>query len=214
MSCKNNDIKELLPLYAGNELGQADLLRVKEHLRSCEDCGQEAALLRMMAEEPVPDPDDAFWAELPGRVYRAVREQDNNSLRRRLRDLLHGAILPRWAWAAATAGVVLIISLAIINPAVRHEAGLSGPGDDYLYDDAANHDPVLRHTSSTIAELTSSELDAVDAWAAEALSSLAFEAGENGTNAIDADLSEELAELNAPEADRLSTMLNDLVEEG
>jgi anti-sigma factor RsiW len=214
MLCKNNIIKDLLPEYVADALNEADLLRVKDHLTACADCAQEAALLRMMAGEPAPDPGEAFWAGMPARVYRAVREQEKKGLQHRLLGLLHGAILPRWAWAAAAVGIVLIISWSVINPGARRDVGLPGSGDEYSYDDASNHDPVLRHTSTTIAELTSPELEAVDSWAAEALSSLAFEAGANETNIFDADLSEELAELNAPEVDRLSTMLNDLVEEG
>ncbi len=211
MSCKNTDIKELLPAYAGETLTAEDLTRVKEHLRACADCAQEAAILRLMANEPVADPGEAFWAGMPGRVYRAL-EQEQAHRRHAGRpwyDLFRGAFLPRWAWAAAAAGILLALSWFIVNPALHQHVG-----EDYAYDDAASHDPVLRHTSSTIADMTPSELDAVDSWAATELSSLTSGAGPDVESALDTDLSEELAELDAPTADRLSTMLNEMKEEG
>ena len=75
MLCKNNTIKEMLPEYVADALEEEDMARVREHLIACSDCAQEAALLRMMADEPVPDPGEAFWAEMPGRVYRAVQQK-------------------------------------------------------------------------------------------------------------------------------------------
>ena len=212
MSCKNKDIKEVLPAYVSDELTGEDLTRVKEHLRTCADCAQEAALLRLMASEPVPDPGEAFWAEMPGRVYSAVQRDKavRRSTGRPWHDLLRDSAFSRWAWVAAAAGIVLVISWFIVNPMLHRGAGPAG--DEYAYDDTASHDPVLRHTSSAIAELTPTELDAVDSWAATELSSLAVEAGPAVESALDTDLTEELAELDAPAADRLSTMLNEMEE--
>jgi hypothetical protein len=168
----------------------------------------------MMADEPVPDPGEAFWAEMPGRVYRAVQQKEKGSPWLDLHELLHRLVLPRWAWAAAAVGIVLTVSLLVMHPSQRETAAPALPGEEYASEDASHNDPVLRHTSVTIAELTSPELDAVDAWAATELSSLALEAGANAANIFDTDPNEELAELDAHEADRLSTMLKEMDEEG
>lgn len=212
MLCTNKNIKDLLPAYVGEELNQADLSLVEEHVRTCADCTQEATLLRMMADEPVPDPGEAFWAEMPGRVYHAVQHQDKKGPQRNLHALLQRMILPRWAWAAAAAGIVLAISWFIMQPVPQEATAPVLPGEEYSYEDVSNHDAVLPHTSVNMVELTSSELDAVDAWAATELSAIALEAGTNVANVFDTDLNEELAELNSQEAERLSNKLEELEE--
>jgi len=205
MLCKNNNIKEMLPAYVADALEEADIARVKEHLIACADCTQETVLLRMMADEPVPDPGEAFWAGMPGRVYRAVRQEETRRPRLNLHELLQRVLLPRWAWAAAAMGIVFAVSWLIMHQAPQETI----VPEEYAVEDVFHTDPVLRHTSVAIAELTSPELDAVDAWAATELSSLALEDGANAANIFDTDLNEELAELNAHEADRLSTMLKE-----
>ena len=210
MLCKNNNIKEMLPAYAADALNEADIARVSEHLMACADCAQEAALLRMMADEPVPDPGEAFWAEMPGRVYRAVQQREKSRPRLNFHELLQRLLLPRWAWAAAAVGIVFAVSWLIMHQAPQETI----VPEEYAAEDVFHYDPALRHTSVAIAELTSPELDAVDAWAATELSSLALEDGANAANIFDTDLNEELAELNAHEVDRLSTMLKEPDEEG
>ena len=205
MLCKNNDIKDLLPAYAADALNEADSARVKEHLIACADCAQEAALLHMITGEPVPDPGEAFWAGMPGRVYRAVQQKEARRPRLNFRELLQRVALPRWAWAAAAVGIVLAVSWLIMHQAPQERI----VPEEYAVEDVFHTDPVLRHTSVAIAELTSPELDAVDAWAATELSSLALEDGANAANIFDTDLNEELAELNAHEVDRLTTMLKE-----
>lgn len=212
MLCKNKNIKDLLPAYVGEDLDQGDLTLVEEHLRVCADCAQEAALLRMMADEPVPDPGEAFWAAMPGRVYHAVQQQDKKGPQRNLHALLQRMILPRWAWAAAAAGIVLAISWFIMHPVSREATAPALPGEEYSYEDVSSYDVVHTHTSANMDELTSSELDAVDAWTATELSAIALEAGTNVTNVFDTDLNEELAELNSQEAERLSKKLEELEE--
>lgn len=210
MLCRNNDIKDLLPAYAADALKEDDIARVREHLLACADCAQEAALLRMMADEAVPDPGEAFWAEMPGRVYRAVRQEEKRRPRLNFHELLQRLALPRWAWAAAAVVVVFAVSWLTMHETPRETV----VPEEYAAEDVSHNDPVLRHTSVTIAELTPPELDAVDAWAATELSALAREDGENAANIFDTDPNEELAELNAHEVDRLSTMLQELEEEG
>ncbi len=210
MLCKNNDIKDLLPAYVADALEEADSARVREHLIACADCAQEAALLRMMADEPVPDPGEAFWAGMPERVYRAVQQKEKRRPRLPLHELLRRVALPRWAWAAAAAGIVFAVSWLLMHPSLQETTAPALPGEEYASEDVSPRDPVLRHTSVTIAELTPSELDAADAWTAAELSSLAREAGANAADIFDTDPNEELAELNAREVERLSTMLKEL----
>ncbi len=208
MLCKNNDIKDLLPAYAADALNETDSARVREHLIACADCAQEAALFHMITGEPVPDPGEAFWAGMPGRVYRAVQEEKTRP-RLGLRELLQRVVLPRWVWAAAAVGVVLTVSWLVMHPSPQRETVAPALlGEEYVSEDSHN-DPVLRHTSVTIAELTPPELDAVNAWAGMELSALAQEAGADPENIFDTDLTEELAELDSHEVDRLSTMLNE-----
>lgn len=214
MLCNNNDIKDMLPAYLADALEEADIARVKEHLRACADCAQEAALLRLMADEPVPDPGEAFWAEMPGRVYRAVRQEGKRRPWLDLRGLLQRVTLPRWAFATAAAGILVAVSWFTLHSTPQETTAPALPGEEYASEDVSHNDPVLRHTSVIIAELTSTELDAADAWAAAQLSSLALEAGTNAANVFDIDLNEELAELSSHEVDRLSTMLEELQEEG
>lgn len=213
MLCKNNDIKDLLPAYAADALDEAVSARVKGHLIGCADCAQEAALLHMITGEPVPDPGEAFWAGMPGRVYNAVRQKEKDRPRLDLRELLQRMILPRWAWASAAIGIVLAVSWLVVHPAPEKTTVTALSGEEYASEDSHN-DPVLRHTSVTIAELTPPELDAVDAWAAMELSALAQEDGANAENIFDTDLNEELADLDAHEADRLSAILTEQNEEG
>lgn len=214
MLCKNNDIKDMLPAYAADALSEADRARVREHLLACADCAQEAALLHMITDGPVPDPGEAFWAAMPGRVYRAVQQEETRHPRLDLREQLHHLVLPRWAWASAAIGIVLAVSLLVMRQAPQQAIAPAPSGEEYASEDVAHQDPALRHTSVTLAELTPPELDAVDAWVGMELSSLANEAGVNTVNIFDTDLNEELAELDAHEADRLSTLLTEQNEEG
>ena len=168
-----------------------------------------------MADETDPDPGEAFWAEMPGRLYRIVPTAGQKRAHGvSSQDLLRGMVLPRWAWAAAAAGIILTVSLLVMHQTPQNNIVPASQEEEYASADIAQHDPVLRHTSATIAELTPSELDAVDAWAATKLSSLAAEAGANATNMFDTDLNEELTDLNSHEVDRLSTILKELDEEG
>ena len=222
MQCRNNKIKELLPAYVGEGLTGNDRVRVEEHLHSCEDCGREARLLRMMAAESVPDPGEAFWAEMPGRVYQdvqrlhPVRGRKVKENRFDIFGLVRSLVLPRWAWAVAGAGAILLFSWLLMNP-VRQDTGepsSSGTGYSSEYDDVLIQDPLLAYASGNVAELTQTDLDTVAAWAGKQLSAIAVEAEAVMPPASDADLYEELAELNTHQIERLSVMLKERNREG
>lgn len=107
--CGNNDIQTALPAYLEGSLNEAERLLVEGHLGLCADCTAELAMLRELAAQPVPDPGEAFWASLPGKVARDLREVEAHNRRRSLTGLVAGLALPRWVWAAAA---VLVAALA------------------------------------------------------------------------------------------------------
>ena len=211
MICKNLDIKELLPDYVSETLDKHAKSRVENHLASCEDCSNEMSLLTMMSEEAVPDPGVAFWAQLPGKIERDVRVW-KASRESALSWLLDRLVLPRWAWAAAALGTVLVITWLTIAPPKQGE---EGPSLHELYDVGYGslHDPVLTHPSTNMSDLSDKQLATVDNWAGQELTAMAFEA-ESITPSNDREEYEELAELNGQQIEKLSRMLKDYYEEG
>ena len=75
MKCKEQHIREQLPSYLEGKLEHGKTALVELHLARCADCAEELTLLRLLANDPSPDPGEAFWASLPDRVYREVRQQ-------------------------------------------------------------------------------------------------------------------------------------------
>jgi anti-sigma factor RsiW len=207
--CNDKNIKELLPAYAKQMLGQSDNKRVEEHLAACQDCRTEASFLRIMIADVVPDPGEAFWATMPDRVYRAVQQQKTKERRFTLSWLVDRLTMPPWAWAAATVGVVLVISLFAIR-AVQREPNMP------LSPEYALSDEIMAVSSSlSVAELGQDQIDAIDRWAANELASIAQEAAPVILgNVRTSDLYEELADLNAGEIERLSKMIEQWQEEG
>jgi hypothetical protein len=213
MKCIDETIKDSLPAYQQKMLDQAEQERVRKHLEGCEDCRTELSLLRMMSEEPVPDPGGAFWATMPDRVFRGVTEAKNAKrgpfdlswLWRRL-------LLPRWAWAAAAVGIVLMVSwLALRTPQKAPEPSLSQSTDfseEIMFAVSPDSDTIQ------LSELDQQELNAMDDWTGKELASIAEDVGQAEVTTAEMDISEELAELNAAEMERLSTMLTERQEEG
>jgi len=158
MTCENRDIRELLPAHLEQKLGEAARRSVEQHLASCDDCRTELGILRMLAAEAVPDPGDAFWAALPGRIYRDVQEQQ----RERSWGLpwaLDRFLRPRWVVSAAV--VLLVVSLAwfLTPPAPLKMADSVSPDSVASYDDMLDLGPI------ELAELGDPELQSLDAWA-------------------------------------------------
>ncbi len=212
--CDNSNIKDLLPDYSERKPGDPARKLVEEHLASCEDCRSELSLFEMMREDAVPDPGDAFWSEMPGRVYRLVQEQ--KSQKKALNLSRHGDwfILPRRAWAAAAAVIILLVTWFLINPFSGREEDGHLLTEVYDHGYGSIHDPALTHPSTNMSDLSASELDTVSAWAARELSHIASEAEPTLLNAADHELSEELADLNTDEIERVSTILKEYDEEG
>jgi hypothetical protein len=210
MQCTNNDIQELLPAYEQQLLDRNDRSRVEKHLAACEDCARELAMIRMLADEPVPDPGEAFWTALPGKVYREVREQDRQKRSGGLMGLLDRVLLPRWAWAGAAAAVLLVaaVSWFLVHPRPGEIASTAPPDTVSPYED------MLDAESVDMAELDDTQLDSLDSWAARELASLQETPGDLFTSGFDASTDDKLAELNEQELEDLSNHLDEYEEEG
>lgn len=204
MLCAKNDIKELLPSYARQELEPAEAKVVKEHLAGCEDCRSELALLKMMAMDEVPDPGPAFWAEMPGRIERELRQQTKKK-DRSLRDLLAGHLVPPWSWAPAAAAALVVLAtwlalrpMPIVDaPQISsHELEYTEPAD-----------------SVNMEELTPSQLAAASQWAQNQLAPIGRAINEDVGENMDRHSSEDLFDLNSEELDRLDKMLGEREQE-
>jgi hypothetical protein len=210
--CTDNHIKELLPAYLEEALQQQEKLLVEEHLGSCGDCRVEVAILRSMAGETVPDPGEAFWATMPDRVYRAVREQSARQKPFDLDRLMDWIAVPRWAWAAAAFGLLLVISWYILLPLKTEQGSVLSQGYEL------SEETIVAGSVDTLnpelAELDQNELGGMENWANRELASIALEAEPVVRHGHDPDIYEELAELDMQEIERLSKMLDHLKEEG
>lgn len=210
MTCKNTNIKELLPAYREQGLDQSDQDQVRKHLEACGDCQTELSLLRMMAEEAVPDPGDAFWAEMPDRVFRAVQKQKTKKWHFDLSWLAERLILPRWTIAAATIALVLAVSLLVGRSLQKSPGGEAlrrgEPVDEILAADSGG--------TVSMNDLDGNQLETVSDWAGKELAALAEEAGPVMANNADTDIYEELANLDTREAEHLSALLDQWEQEG
>lgn len=206
MKCDDKNIKELLPAYREQALEQPEREKVEKHLESCDDCATELSLLRMMSGEAVPDPGEAFWAAMPGRVYREVQEQKSKQWSFNPLWLARRFAPPRWIFAATAVCIVVVISFFVAR-GLRQTPDVSSP--DYELSDE-----LLANGTVHVADLNQNELELADDWAGNELTSIAQEAGpvvlsgRSGT-----DIYEELAELNASEIEQLSTTIDQLEEE-
>ena len=200
MNCAKPEYKELLPAYLENGLGQADRLRIEEHCRSCEDCSAELELLRMLAEEAVPDPGEAFWAVLPGRVRRDAETKRTPTPS--LFDRVFGQwSLPRLSWAAAALLVVASLSWVLVKSRTETTGPLPTTGLVASIDETETVD------TGQLAELSSQEFQAVSRWAENAFVPVKEAVAENLRETSERDLSEDLADLSSSELDRLDHML-------
>jgi hypothetical protein len=207
--CNEKAIKELLPAYLEQVLVRAEKIDVESHLASCDDCRSELSFLRMMAEETVPDPGEAFWAAMPDRVYQAVQKQQTKKKTFGLAGLFDWMTLPRWTWAAATVGTVLIISWLIVTPLQKKTEMTQSQGVEFA-DETVDTDTGAVSVSS----LDHDELSTIDSWAGGELASIDQETEQVLGNRRDADIYEELEALNASEVERLSKMLEQIKREG
>jgi hypothetical protein len=204
MKCTDKTIKEMLPAYREQGLDQPEQTLVKDHLASCDDCRDELSLLHMMAEEAVPDPGEAVWAAMPGRIYREVQRQKTENTSSPLARFLDRMTLPRWAWASATIGTVLVVSWLMLRPVPVDLARTTAPDKEttleYL-EDMAPSEPM------DVAKFSSTELAAATQWARNAFAPIREEVSEDAPENSEQDLSEDLSELSPLELERVYEML-------
>jgi len=201
VKCRKTDIKELLPAYLEHGLGNTSLALVEDHLKTCEDCRDELSLLSMLGEETVPDPGEAFWDALPGRVYREVQAGASGKKTFGFARLFDLAPAPRWAWATTALAITAMLSFIIFRPSHPELARTVPPDTSMVFDDFVSVGPV------NVAELSSSELIAAARWAQNAFAPVRDAIGEDGADARERDLSEDLSNLSPEELDRLSEMI-------
>jgi len=208
MTCRSKEIQTLLPAYLEQSLDQESLAVVARHLTGCEDCALELTLLRAMASEAVPDPGEAFWAALPGRIFREVQAQEQlkaSSWSPFGRGMF---IIPRWAWASAAVFLIAAGVLLLDRPVPTDLARTALPENGSSSGDLLPAEPV------DLAELNDSEIDTVDRWVTGELALLRDDLLDLLMNANDVSIDERLAELNEQELNRLSTKLDEYEEEG
>jgi anti-sigma factor RsiW len=206
--CTDKDIQELLPAYLEQALDQHERSRVELHLSTCEDCRSSVNLLRMLAAEPVPDPGEAFWAAMPGRIERAVRAVEERKRSWWRSSVPLSLTLPRWAWAAAAVMVVAAVSWVLVRPTPVPLARVTAP-ERGAYQNTLTTTDVLE-----LADLSENEVDAVDIWASEELALLQDDIIDTFRNGADPGFDDRLTDLNAEELEALSRMLDDQNEEG
>jgi hypothetical protein len=115
--------------------------------------------------------------------------------------------LPRWIWASAAVGTILIISWLIFTPLQNKSEMLPSSGGEYAGETVAAG-------SVSVADLDQDELSTIDSWAGGELGSIAQEAEPVIGTGRDADIYEAFEDLNAREVERLSNMLVQFAEEG
>jgi len=115
MTCAR--IRRLLPLHAGGDLTPRRAARVEAHLDACADCRRELESLRAArarvreaaAAEKVPGWSEAEWKALMVRATAARVE----------RPLPTAAARPRWALAAGTVGIALVVVALLVTGIFR-----------------------------------------------------------------------------------------------
>jgi len=209
MTCKNKEIQALLPAHLEQSLDQESQAGVERHVTVCEDCRTELALLRMMSEEPVPDPGEAFWAAMPGRIFREVEAQKQQKASQWLPFGWGKFIIPRWAWAA-TAAVFMVAAVILLldRPVPLDIARNVQPENGSSYGDLLPAEPI------DMTELTDIEIESMDLWATEELALLRDDASDTFRTSTDISLDDRLSELDSQELDQLSRMLDTQDEEG
>jgi len=208
MTCKNSDIQGLLPAHLEQTLDLAAQANVERHLASCADCRAEIEILRALAEEPVPDPGEAFWAAQPGRVFRALRREEERRRSWWGSRVPLSISLPRWAWTAAAVMIVATVSWLVVRPAPVHIARVASP------ERSAVRTTLIPADTMELADLSDIEVDAVDLWATEELALLQDDYLDIIRNSADLSIDDRLTELNAEELESFSRMLDDQREEG
>ena len=196
-------------MFREGALEGPETTRVEAHLSVCADCRAELELLRLVAEEPVPDPGEAFWAAMPSRVYGQVLEQKERRSRWDLSGLLRGLALRRAAWA--TASVLIVASLAWLLVATPTKQGTDMA---VLPQAALSAEETSSYEALDMASLDTDELENIGDWAERKMAAAIAETDIAATNGRQENIYEELVEMDGASLKRLSSMLDGMKERG
>ncbi len=198
--CNKKDMQEALPAFLARELNSEDYQTVESHIASCADCSRELLLLRALSEETVPDPGEVFWTAMPDRIYRAVQQEKKSKKIFDFSWFVGRITMPRWVFTSATAGIILIISVLATTSlnTYQHEREISLP-HEYLVSESSTGEYFF-----TSADISSEQADAVNTWATKQLDSISAEVSPVLATSTDAEISDEIAELNINETERFS----------
>jgi anti-sigma factor RsiW len=210
MTCINKNIKEILPGYLTRVLDVENMRAVENHLAGCSDCATELILLRSMTDEVVPDPGEAFWNSMPDRVYQAVQRERSSKRHFDFSWFTGLTIMPRWVFASAAAGAVLIIScMTVLSLWTFQHGRTAAAAPEYLVSGG-----ILADDSLAVAELTADQAEAVNIWAATELTTIGEEVAPIVATSTDMDISDDIADLNINEAEHVTDMLKQWKQEG
>lgn len=209
MTCDRKDIQELIPLYLEEVLDHPDRKLVEDHLGACGDCRNEVAVLRSLAADPVPDPGEAFWSAMPGRVARAVAEENRAGASRWRPAWLRAFLQPSWSWGAAAVAMAAVVSVLLFRSGDTPVPPVAMPAAEDLL--ASQDEPA---DLLDVASIGSEEITEVDAWAERQLADLGSEAGAVLESGNVGELYEEIADLDRTSLERLSRMLDSMKKEG
>lgn len=108
MNSDHERIREMLPQYVRGAGSAEDNAKIVAHLAVCTDCRDEAALLKDMASQQVPDPGEAYWALLRHEVRRQTRHTADEH--KPWRKRFFGLLRPVPVAAFALAALVIVLS--------------------------------------------------------------------------------------------------------
>ena len=212
MKCRDNEIQELLPAYQQQLLSPDERTRVEQHLALCGECSKELTMLGVLADDAVPDPGEAFWAALPGRIFRDVAEQERRKRSRSGSFLPDWLLPPRWIWTGSAAAMVLIVAVAawfLVRPRPVEIASKATPDRILLF----STEDTLDAEAIDMAELDNEQLDSLGSWASRELAALGEGPEDLFTSGFDASTDVKIAELNEQELENLSNNLDEYDEE-
>ncbi|GAB4486677.1 MAG: hypothetical protein OHK006_14850 [Thermodesulfovibrionales bacterium] len=142
MGALHDRMKELLPDYVRGGISAGERQRVAEHLSGCEQCRQEAELLKDLFVLDVPDPGDGFWKALPVAVRSQARPSRPTSARwAAFAAFLRSLLSPAPVSAAVSLAVLVMVFSSVLQPPESEQL----PRDPFVvsvieYDDLSEAD--------------------------------------------------------------------------
>jgi len=127
------EVGPLLPVLVDGSLPEADGRRLRDHLARCAGCRARAmavdptVLFLALRDEPIPD---SFWTSFDARLRERLAAESGGRLTGIRRFVRTWTRIPRVAWLAPAAMVVLLgVSLYVLLPGTGWRPRSSRPGD-------------------------------------------------------------------------------------